>query len=153
MTKFILATASALALGIAGSGLASAADNTSLRNSSGAPAASAGSSAQTPNTMPQSEANETAPASQSQIKQLQQQLKAAGLYKGKVDGKMGRETKQAISQFQQQNGLQTTGKLDQQTLVAMNNNNSNNNTNGYGSSTNTNTPSPGAGGMNNHSSR
>jgi len=99
----------------------------------------------------QSAANNTAPASETQIKQAQQQLKSAGFYKGKVDGNMGPETKQAVSQFQQQKGLDQTGKLDQQTLSAMNNNaGANNGTSGYGSSTAGTTQSLGAGGLNNN---
>jgi peptidoglycan hydrolase-like protein with peptidoglycan-binding domain len=58
--------------------------------------------------------------SQDQVKQVQQHLKSAGLYKGEVDGEIGPETKHAISQFQQQNGLNQTGTLDQQTISALN---------------------------------
>lgn len=61
--------------------------------------------------------------SKNQIQQVQEQLKTAGLYtglyKGKADGKIGPETKQAIQQFQQQQGLQATGELDQQTMAAL----------------------------------
>jgi len=99
-------------------------------------------------------ASATAAASQSQRKEAQQQLKAAGVYKGKIDGNMGSETKQAISQFQQQKGLDQTGKLDRQTLSAMSNNNAgtDNSVTGYGSTTTPNAPSLGAGGLNNNSS-
>jgi len=58
--------------------------------------------------------------SETQIKQVQEQLKSAGLYKGTADGKMGAETKQAISEFQQQHGLTKTGTLDEETLAALN---------------------------------
>jgi peptidoglycan hydrolase-like protein with peptidoglycan-binding domain len=60
--------------------------------------------------------------SQTEIQQLQQHLKGAGLYRGSVDGEMGPETKHAISQFQQQNGLDQTGVVDQQTLSALSSN-------------------------------
>jgi peptidoglycan hydrolase-like protein with peptidoglycan-binding domain len=63
--------------------------------------------------MPQGQASQH--LSQDQVKQVQQHLKSSGLYKGEVDGEIGPETKQAISQFQQQNGLNQTGALDQQT--------------------------------------
>jgi peptidoglycan hydrolase-like protein with peptidoglycan-binding domain len=78
------------------------------------------SSAQTQTTVPNTQA-QTAPvnASESEIKQAQEQLKSAGLYKGTADGKMGPETKQAISEFQQKNGLTKTGELDQQTMAAL----------------------------------
>jgi peptidoglycan hydrolase-like protein with peptidoglycan-binding domain len=54
--------------------------------------------------------------SQPSIQQAQQQLKAQGLYNGPIDGVIGPETKQALSQFQQQNGLPQTATLDQQTM-------------------------------------
>jgi peptidoglycan hydrolase-like protein with peptidoglycan-binding domain len=99
--------------------------------------------------MSQSSNNEAAPASESQIKQVQEQLKANGLYKGEVDGKMGPETKQAISQFQQQNGLQQSGSLDQQTLSALSNNQ---NTSGSGTGANPGRSSSGSGSLNNSNS-
>lgn len=54
--------------------------------------------------------------SQSDIQQAQQQLKSQGLYRGAVDGILGPQTEQALSQFQQQNGLPQTADLDQQTM-------------------------------------
>ena len=59
--------------------------------------------------------------SENQIKQAQEQLKKTGLYKGTTDGKMGTDTKQAVSEFQQKHGLKQTGNLDQETLAALNN--------------------------------
>jgi N-acetylmuramoyl-L-alanine amidase len=47
--------------------------------------------------------------------QAQTELKQMGLYNGQVDGKMGKQTKQAISKFQKQNGLHQTAQLDRQT--------------------------------------
>jgi peptidoglycan hydrolase-like protein with peptidoglycan-binding domain len=113
MRKFILASASVLALGIAGSGIGYAAEPAS--SSTNLPA----SSAQTQNTQTQ-----TAPvkASESEIKQAQEQLKKASIYKGTADGKMGPEMKQAVSEFQQKHELKQTGMLDQETLAALNNN-------------------------------
>ena len=57
--------------------------------------------------------------SRNEIQEAQQQLKQQGLYRGRIDGKMGRGTRAALSQFQQQNGLQQTGRLDQQTLAGL----------------------------------
>lgn len=54
--------------------------------------------------------------SQSDIQQAQHQLKAQGLYRGAIDGILGPQTEQALSQFQQQNGLPQTADLDQQTM-------------------------------------
>jgi len=117
MRKLILASASVLALGIAGMGIGGAAEPTSSSSKLPAP------SAQTQPTVPNTQA-QTAPvnASESEIKQAHEQLKSAGLYKGTADGKMGPEMKQALSQFQQQHGLKQTGVLDQETLAALNNN-------------------------------
>ena len=113
--KFILASASVLALGIAGSGIGYATEPTSSSTNPNLPA----SSAQTQNTQAQ-----TAPvkASESEIKQAQEQLKTASLYKGTADGKMGPEMKQALSEFQQKHELRQTGMLDRETLAALNNN-------------------------------
>ncbi|HZU91570.1 MAG TPA: peptidoglycan-binding protein [Stellaceae bacterium] len=142
MRKQILATASALALGLATCGVGLAAEPSSAAQtpqtaqpSANMPAPSTQSpnateqgtstpspSAQTPNATEPGE-HSTAPVqlSKQQLMQVQRQLKEAGLYKGRVDGMMGPETKQAIQAFQQQNGLQQTGTLDQQTLSALNN--------------------------------
>jgi hypothetical protein len=54
--------------------------------------------------------------SESQIQQAQQQLKSAGLYRGEVDGVMGRQTQTALMRFQRQQGLPETAQLDQQTM-------------------------------------
>jgi peptidoglycan hydrolase-like protein with peptidoglycan-binding domain len=70
------------------------------------------------------------------IRQAQEQLKQQGLYKGRVDGKMGRETAEAISKFQQQNGLPQNSQLDQQTMAKLSGNGGTGmSTNGSGSST------------------
>jgi peptidoglycan hydrolase-like protein with peptidoglycan-binding domain len=102
MKKLIAATAAVLALGITGSGIAQT--NTQTPRSTTMP--------------PQSTLSDTA-VPESQVKQAQQQLKSAGLYKGAVDGKMGTDTQQAIEQFQQQHGLPGTGTLDEQTIAAL----------------------------------
>ncbi len=115
VNKFALTVASALALGMAGGGFAQAAETS---NTTAMPPSN--SSASSTN-MKQTQ---TAPLnlSENQIKQVQEQLKTAGFYKGEADGKMGPETKQALQQFQQQNGLQANGELDQQTMAALQSN-------------------------------
>ncbi len=50
------------------------------------------------------------------IRQAQQALKSEGLYKGRIDGRMGLATHRAIAEFQQRNGLQRTARLDRTTL-------------------------------------
>jgi peptidoglycan hydrolase-like protein with peptidoglycan-binding domain len=47
--------------------------------------------------------------------QIQQALKNAGIYDGKVDGKIGPRTKKAIEAFQTQNGLKADGKVGHKT--------------------------------------
>ena len=54
-----------------------------------------------------------------QVRTAQQQLRAAGLYNGPVDGVMDPDTRAALARFQQQNGLQRTESLDQQTLARL----------------------------------
>jgi peptidoglycan hydrolase-like protein with peptidoglycan-binding domain len=59
------------------------------------------------------------------IKQVQQQLKAAGIYEGEIDGKLTSETREAIEQFQDDKGLPLTGSLDPETIAALQKDNSN----------------------------
>ena len=61
-------------------------------------------------------------AGQGDVQQMQQQLQTAGLYRGRVDGQMGRQTRQALARFQRQQGLRPTGVPDEQTLSALNGN-------------------------------
>ena len=52
-------------------------------------------------------------------KEIQQALKNAGLYDGKVDGNVGPRTKKAIEAFQSQNGLKADGKVGRKTWKAL----------------------------------
>ena len=52
-------------------------------------------------------------------KEIQQALKNAGLYDGKVDGNIGPKTKKAIEAFQGQNGLKADGKVGRKTWKAL----------------------------------
>jgi peptidoglycan hydrolase-like protein with peptidoglycan-binding domain len=115
MNKLILATVSALALGMAGAGVGHAQTTNPASVS--------------PNVQGQ-QGKQSENWSPSQIKQVQQRLKAAGTYNGPIDGRMGAQTQQAISQFQKKHGLRQTGNLDQQTMAALNKT-----TSGAGSST------------------
>ena len=49
------------------------------------------------------------------IEEIQQALKNAGLYTGKIDGDLGPKTKKAITDFQGQNDLKADGKVGPQT--------------------------------------
>lgn len=53
------------------------------------------------------------------VRQIQTALKRNGDYRGRVDGVWGPMTQNGVSQFQQKNGLQATGNLDDQTLQAL----------------------------------
>jgi peptidoglycan hydrolase-like protein with peptidoglycan-binding domain len=52
------------------------------------------------------------------VKQVQQKLSAKG-HKLSADGKMGPKTEAALKDYQQQNGLQATGQIDQETLAKL----------------------------------
>ncbi len=45
------------------------------------------------------------------VQDIQQALKNAGLYEGKVDGISGPMTREAVESFQSQNGLKSDGKV------------------------------------------
>jgi peptidoglycan hydrolase-like protein with peptidoglycan-binding domain len=53
--------------------------------------------------------------SRDEIQQAQEELKTQGLYRGQVDGVMGRETRTALSRYQRQQGLPATAQIDDQT--------------------------------------
>lgn len=50
-----------------------------------------------------------------QVRTAQKQLKEAGFDPGPIDGQLGRQTHQAIREYQKDNGLPQTGRLDEQT--------------------------------------
>ena len=104
MRNLILATASAIVLGMAGSGIGHAAQQY------GSPTDTPEAAMQMPSAMTTSEIL---------IRAAQQQLKFSGLYNGSVDGKMNPETKRAFRQFQQQHGLPQSGTLDPRTYTAL----------------------------------
>lgn len=57
---------------------------------------------------------------QQDIRQAQEALKAQGHDPGPIDGVMGPQTSQALREFQSSNGLQQTGRLDEQTKEKLN---------------------------------
>jgi peptidoglycan hydrolase-like protein with peptidoglycan-binding domain len=67
----------------------------------------------------QAQAEGPLPSSEHVVRQAQSELKREGLYRGKVDGIAGPETKQAITAFRQREGLQQTAHLDQATVQRM----------------------------------
>ncbi|OGX44060.1 MAG: hypothetical protein A3H41_01685 [Omnitrophica WOR_2 bacterium RIFCSPLOWO2_02_FULL_45_28] len=57
---------------------------------------------------------------QDRKKQIQIALQKAGFYKGKIDGKIGPQTKEAIKAFQKAKGLKTDGAVGAQTWAELN---------------------------------
>ena len=53
------------------------------------------------------------------VKQAQEKLNANGKDVGPSDGQLGPKTQAALKEFQQENGLQETGQLDQETIAAL----------------------------------
>ena len=53
------------------------------------------------------------------VKQAQEKLSAMGKDVGTADGQMDAKTRQVLKEYQQENGLQPTGQLDQQTMAAL----------------------------------
>ena len=53
------------------------------------------------------------------VKELQERLKAVGLYSGPIDGNYNSSTRQAVRQFQRENNLVSTGIVDQKTLATL----------------------------------
>lgn len=60
-----------------------------------------------------------APMDRKTIEQVQQALNDKGYDAGPVDGNWGSKTQSAVENFQQSQGMQATGQLDQQTLAAL----------------------------------
>jgi len=54
-------------------------------------------------------------------KKLQSALKSAGYYKGSLDGKIGRETKRGIEEFQKDHGLTVDGIVGKRTWSELKN--------------------------------
>ena len=102
--KFILGTASILALGLAGPALDFAADADDVAN------AAPGSS---------QHCLDAASLSKDDIRWAQVELHTIGLYNGSLDGIIGPETKRALLEFQKSNGLDRTAALDQPTADAL----------------------------------
>jgi peptidoglycan hydrolase-like protein with peptidoglycan-binding domain len=110
LRKFILGTASVLALGVAGAALDFTADADDVANASNNPAS-----------MPEISHHwiNAAKLSKDDIRWAQTELHFVGLYNGSLDGVLGPDTKQALLGFQKSNGLRRTATLDQTTADAL----------------------------------
>lgn len=111
--RFLLGTASVLALGIAAN-FASSALNEAAEAGNTVPAA----------TMPAVVQNSQDvlagdPLRTDDIRWAQVELRVRGLYQGSLDGILGPETKRALSRFQQIKGLGPTASLDAQTWESL----------------------------------
>ena len=147
MRNLILATASAIALGIAGASPIYAQNaNTGTAPDAGSPAAQTPATRATQPAMPQagntiqqtppsmsgsqSSSPDMASGSQSatdwgrlsrnDIEQIQQKLKQEGLYRARIDGLVGPGTQQALRAYQRKHGLPVTATLNPQTLASLN---------------------------------
>jgi peptidoglycan hydrolase-like protein with peptidoglycan-binding domain len=98
--KLALGTASVLALGIGGAGLDLIANADDI--------ASAASK-------PTNHGINAASLAKDDIRWAQVELHTIGLYYGSLDGIAGPETKRALLEFQENNGLDRTATLDQET--------------------------------------
>jgi peptidoglycan hydrolase-like protein with peptidoglycan-binding domain len=78
-----------------------------------APAAMSGSS------MAPGPSTAALPVSKDTVKQIQSVLQQQGLYRGRIDGVVGRETRAALAAYQQKEGSSKTPALDQKTLEAL----------------------------------
>jgi peptidoglycan hydrolase-like protein with peptidoglycan-binding domain len=57
----------------------------------------------------------SAPVTRDEVKDVQRELKTEGLYKGKIDGVVGPQTKEALSTYQKDHGMPQTAMIDQET--------------------------------------
>ena len=111
--KFVLASVSVLALGIGGTALDcafnSGADAGNMVSAVNMPASS--------QTLDSLRTNDS--LRKDDIRWAQVELRYRGLYKGSLDGVLGPQTKRALTQFQQNSGLNQTASLDAQTWEAL----------------------------------
>lgn len=62
---------------------------------------------------------QSAQLDQNTARQVQQQLQSQGYDVGKVDGRWGDKSRQALMNFQRDQNLRATGRPDQQTMAAL----------------------------------
>ena len=53
------------------------------------------------------------------VKDIQTALKAAGFDPGKIDGRIGKNTRAAVKQYQTSKNMKATGRIDRATRVAL----------------------------------
>jgi hypothetical protein len=110
MRRYLLAAASAIALGVAGFGATNAANVDYTPTAPGSNKAGWGAS----------QSSETVGiVSKDQIRSAQQQLQAHGFYHGPMDGLLDTQTKNSLSRYQTENGLSKTATLDKATMQSL----------------------------------
>lgn len=114
--KFVLGSASVLALGIGGAVLGNMADPGYAVADAGN-ALTAASAPAVSRTLASWRADDF--TRKDDIRWAQVELRYRGLYKGSLDGVLGPETKQALARFQTNHGLGQTASLDAQTWEAL----------------------------------
>jgi peptidoglycan hydrolase-like protein with peptidoglycan-binding domain len=152
MKRTILATASVIALGLAGASPIYAAGNDTMSPTPAAPSTAAPATGTATPAMPRAGAttqpttttqpampsangstnfnqpyaasttstgNAIANASRGDIRQAQEKLRQDHLYRGRIDGLVGPEMRQALRQYQRKNGLPVTATLDQSTMNSL----------------------------------
>ncbi len=84
-----------------------------------APAAAAAAAAPKPATAAAPRRADGTTATVDQIKDAQKALTAKGLYKGAVSGRLNKDLKAALTEYQKQNNLKPTGRLNQETIAKL----------------------------------
>ena len=114
--KFVLGSASVLALGIGGAVLGNMADpgNAVADASNALTAASAPAESRTLASLRADDFTR-----KDDIRWAQAELRYRGFYKGSLDGVLGPATKRALARFQTDNGLGQTASLDARTWEAL----------------------------------
>ena len=116
--KHVLSGAVALAFGLGVAISAQAQNANTNRAPAQTPAATQQHRTTGPAQMRQSHVNY--PKSHKQmVKEAQTRLKQAGLYNGKIDGKWGARSRQALAQFGKQHNLPVGSKLNRSTFAAL----------------------------------
>lgn len=133
MRNAIIAGVSAVALTLSGAAFAAGGDYGGATNGQNDTSTSSGMSSGASHSM--KSGSSAATGEHGQLMQVQEKLKQEGLYKGKVDGIDGQETRAALKRYQAKNGLDQTGRLDSQTAEKLGLNTEGNATEGAGSST------------------
>jgi peptidoglycan hydrolase-like protein with peptidoglycan-binding domain len=125
MKKLVLASVAALSLAAAlpaaaqQSGMAKHEAGQATQSNSASQSSSVPRSNETRQSNNESNNPSASGMSQDQIMQAQQALEQKGFKLGKADGILGPRTERAVRDFQQKQGLQQNGQLDDQTLAAL----------------------------------